>query len=155
MKFSNALDRKLEEIQRPPVPPVGHYIWQVSKHPEIDEFESKNTGGTFERVTFQLVIVQAGEDVDPDDLREYGNVQGFQSRKTFLFSNSDDDKANFERSMFNLRRFLGHCGVDESLALNEAMAASVGQQVMAELTHRPDPNDPEVIYAEVGKTAEA
>lgn len=153
MKFTNALDRKLEEIKRPPVPPIGHYIWQVTKHPEIDEFESNKTGGTFERVTFQLAVAQAGDDVDTDDLAEYGNVQGFQSRKTFLFSNNEDDKANFERSMFNLRRFLGHLGVSAGLALNEALAASVGQQVLGELTHRPDPNDPEVVYAEVGKTA--
>lgn len=154
MKFSDALDRKLEEIKRPPVLPVGHYIWQISKHPEIDEFESQKTGGTFERVTFQLTCAAASDDVDPDDLEAYGNVQGAQSRKTFLFSNNPDDKAAFERSMFNLRRFLDHCGVDDSLPMNEALAASVGQQFLAELTHRPDPNDPEIVYAEVGRTAQ-
>lgn len=154
MKFSQALDRKLEEIRRPPVLPVGHYVWQVSKHPEIDEFESSKTGSTFERVTFQLSCVQASDDVDQDDLANYGNVQGTQNRKTFLFSNSPDDKAAFERSMFNLKRFLDHCGVDGDMPMNEALAASVGQQFLGELTHRPDPNDPEVIYAEVGKTAQ-
>jgi hypothetical protein len=154
MKFTEALDRKLEDIKRPPNPPVGHYIWQVSKHPDIDEFESSRTGGTFERITFQITAVSAGEDVDTDDLQEYGNVAGYTSRKTFLFSSSEDDKAAFERSMFNLRRFLGHCGVSDNLSLSEALAASVGQQFMGELTHRPDPNDPEIIYAEVGRTAE-
>lgn len=153
MKFSDALDRKLEEIKRPPVLPLGHYVWQISKHPEIDEFESTRTGTTFERVTFNITCVQASDDVDTDDLANYGNVQGAQNRKTFLFSNNPDEKAAFERSMFNLRRFLDHCGVDESLPLNEALAASVGQQFLGELTHRPDPNDPEIIYAEVGKTA--
>lgn len=154
MKFSDALDRKLEEIKRPPVLPIGHYIWQVEKHPEIDEFDSTKTGTKFERVTFSLTCVQASDDVDPDDLADYGNVQGSKNRKTFLFSNSPDDKASFERSMFNLRRFLDHCGVDENLAMNEALAASVGTQVLGELTHRPDPNDPEVVYAEIGKTAQ-
>jgi hypothetical protein len=153
MKFSDALDRKLEEIKRPPVLPAGHYIWQITKHPEIDEFESSKTGGTFERVTFNLACVAASDDVDPDDLANYGNVQGAGNRKTFLFSNSPDDKAAFERSEFNLRRFLGHCGVDETLSFSEALAASVGQQFLGELTHRPDPNDPEIIYAEVGRTA--
>lgn len=154
MKFSDALDRKLEEIQRPPVLPTGHYIWQVSKHPEIDEFESTRTGDTFERVTVQVSCVSASDDVDPDDLANYGSVQGATNRKTFLFTNNPEKKADFERAMFNLRRFLGHCGVSEDLAMNEALAASVGQQFLGELTHRADPNDPEVIYAEIGRTAE-
>lgn len=154
MRFSDSLDRKLEEINRPPNLPLGHYIWQVSKHPSIDEFDSSKTGGKFERVTFQVTCVSASDDVDADELAAYGNVQGAQNRKTFLFSNSEDDKANFERSMFNLRRFLGHCGIDEGMALNEAFAASVGQQFLGEITHRPDPNDSEIIYAELGKTAE-
>lgn len=152
MRFSEALDRKLEEVKRPPNLPVGHYIWQISKHPDFDEFDGRD-GGKFERVTFQLSCVQASDDVDPDELASYGNVQGALNRKTFLFNNSDDDKANFERSMFNLKRFLEHAGVDQSLSLSEALAASVGAQFLGELTHRPDPKDPEVIYAEVGKTA--
>lgn len=153
MRFSQALDRKLEEVKRPPNLPVGHYVWQVAKHPEVDEFESSRTGGTFERITFQITCVAASDDVDPYELAAYGNVQGAQNRKTFLFSNSEDDKAAFERSMFNLKRFLGHCGVDESLSISEALAASVGQQFMGEVTHRPDSNDQEVVYAEVGRTA--
>lgn len=152
MRFSSALDRKLEEVKRPPNPPVGHYIWQITKHPSVDEFEGRD-GTAFERVTFNITVVAAGDDVDTDELAEYGNIQGYQSRKTFLFSGDEEDKAGFERSMFNLKRFLEHCGVDQSLSLAEALAASVNQQFMGELTHRPDPKDPEVIYAEVGKTA--
>lgn len=152
MRFSAALDRKLEEVKRPPNLPVGHYIWQVSKHPEVDEFDGRD-GNKFERVTFNITCFAAMDDVDTDELAEYGNVQGALNRKTFLFSTNEDDKANFERSMFNLKRFLEHCGVDQSLSLSEALAASVGQQFVGELTHRPDPKDPEVIYSEVGKTA--
>ena len=154
MKFTEALDRKLEDIKRPPNPPVGHYIWQVAKHPDMDEFESRNTGTHFERITFQVSVVSPSDDVDTDDLADYGNVTGYTSRKSFMFSSDEDDKASFERSMFNLRRFLGHCGVDPELSLSEALAATVGQQFLGELTHRPDPQDSEIIYAEVGKTAE-
>lgn len=154
MKFSAALDRKLEEIKRPPNLPVGHYTFQVTKHPELDEFESNKTGGRFERVTFTMQCVAASDDVDTDDLAAYGNVSGAQMRKTFLFTQSEDDKASFDRSVFNLRRFLGHLGVDESLSLGEAFAAAVNAQCLGEVTHRPDPNDPEIIYAEIGRTAE-
>ena len=154
MKFSDALDRKLEDVKRPPNLPVGHYTWQVNKLPEIDSFDSSRTGTTFERITFQMTCVEARDDVDADDLNDFGNVQGALNRKSFLFSADEDDKAAFERSMFNLRRFLGHLGVDESLSVTEALSASVGAQCVGELTHRPDPSDPEIIYAEIGRTAE-
>lgn len=151
MKFTDALDRKTEEIQRPPNPPVGHYTWQVKKHPDTDQFESRNTGKTFDRVSFQMACVEASDDVDPDDLSDYGNVAGFVTSKSFLFDNADETA--FERSMYNLKRFLEHLGVDESLSVGEALAASVGAQCLGELKHRPDPSDPEVIYAEMGRTA--
>jgi hypothetical protein len=154
MRFSDALDRSLEEIKRPPNLPIGHYIWQIEKHPDMDEFTSSRTGDPFERITFNLICAGASDDVDTDLLAEYGNPAGARNRKTFMFSNNEEEKASFDRSMFNLRRFLGHCGVDEGLSIGEALAASVGQQFLGELTHRPDPNDTEIIYTEIGKTAE-
>lgn len=154
MRFSDALDRKLEDIKRPPNLPVGHYVWQVQKHPDMDDIESSKTGMTYDRIVFQLSCISASDDVDEDELADFGNVQGQVQRKTFMFPTDEEEKASFERTMFNLRRFLGHLGVDENLPLSEALANSVGQQCLGELTHRPDPNDPEVVYAEVGKTAE-
>ncbi len=154
MKFSDSLDRKLEEIKRPANPPVGHYTWQINKHPDIDEFTSR-AGEDFETVIFQIVCVAPADDVDPDELTEFGDVKGYRSRKKFLFGDSEKDQTMFDRSMFNIRRFLGHCGVSENLSLTEALAASVGTQFLGELNHRPDADDTEVIYAEVGTTAEA
>lgn len=152
MKFTDALDRKMEEVKRPPNPPVGHYTWQVKKHPDSDSFDSRNSGKTFDRLEFQMSCVEPSDDVDTDDLAEYGNVAGFLTRKSFLFDNEDEQA--FERSLYNLKRFLEHLGVDaDSMSLSEALAATVGAQCLGELKHRPDPNDPEIIYAELGKTA--
>lgn len=154
MDFTQSLDRKLEEIERPPNLPIGHYIWQINKVPEQDDFESKTTGNKFNRVTVQCVCVEPTDDVDEDDLAAYGKVAGAMNRKSFLFSDPDDDPAAFQRSLFNIRRFLGHCGVDESLTVNEGLSDLMGKTFMGELTHRADPNDPEIVYAEIGKTAE-
>lgn len=152
MKFTDALDRRLEDVKRPPNPPVGHYTFQVSKHPENSSFDSKATGKTFDRVEFQMKILEARDDVDPDDLEEYGDVAGFTTRNSFLFDN--EDETAFDRSLFNLKRFLhDHLGVDPALSVSEALAAAVGAQCIGELKHRPDPNDPEVVYAELGRTA--
>jgi len=153
MNFTDALDRKMEEVKRPPNLPTGHYIWQINKVPEQETFESSRTGTTFNRLTFQVACVSAMDDVDPDDLEEYGNVAGTLNRKSFLFTQDPEEKAQFERSIFQLKRFLEHCGVDESLSLLEGTNDVVGNQFVGEITHRPDPNDTEVIYAEIGRTA--
>jgi len=100
-----------------------------------------------------MACVEATHDVDPDELEEFGNVAGFVTTKSFLFDN--EDETAFQRSEYNLKRFLEHLGIDESLSLGEALAASVNAQCMGELKHRPDPNDPEIVYAELGKTAQA
>lgn len=152
-RFSDSLDRKAEEIQRPPTLPVGHYVFQVKEAPEIEEFESAKTGDTFERVQYLLTCIEASDDVDPDELNDYGNVQGATLRKTFLFNVSEGKEADYARSEFNLKRFLvEHCGCSEDQTIAELLNDAVGNQVMAEVTHRPDPNDPEVVYAEIGRT---
>lgn len=153
MRFTESLDRNLEEIKRPPNLPIGHYIWQVQKHPEIVEREGAN--GSFQIVKFPLVCVSPDEDVDPDELEEYGNVEGAIITRDFLFSNAPEDKAKFEQSMFQLRRFLGHLGLSEGMNLSEALAASVGRQLKGKVRHRPDPNDPEIVYQDIERTAEA
>lgn len=150
-KFTDALDRRGEDIKRPPNPPVGHYTWQVQKQPSNESFEAKSSGKTFDRVAFPMVIVEASDDVDPDELKEFGNPAGFMSSKTFLFDNEDEQA--FERSLNNLKRFLEHLGVDTGQELGQMLSDSVGAQCLGELKHRPDPTDSEIIYAELGKTA--
>jgi hypothetical protein len=144
----------MEEVERPAALPVGHYICQVTKQPEMEEFTSSKSGVTFDRVTFQLSVVAPHDDVDPDELSDFGNVAGQPLRKAFLFSRDEGDKANFERSEFNLRQFLSeHLGLDAGLSFSEAFAEAVNAQCLTEVRHRPDPNDPEIIYAEAGRTA--
>ena len=154
MDFTSSLDRKMEEVERPPVRPVGHYICSVKQHPDIDDIVSKKDGREFTKVEFIMEIVSAGEDVDPDELAEYGNPKGGQLRKAFIFSKDADDAAGQARSEYNLKRFLNeHLGLDEDLTFREAFAAATGTQCLVELKHRPDPENPEVLYEEAGKTA--
>jgi hypothetical protein len=151
MNFTESLDRKLEDIQRPPNLPVGHYVWQVTKMPEIQTRDGAN--GTFDIVKFMLTCVSAHDDVDPDELAEYGDPAGAVVSRDFIFSQSPDDKTKFEQSMFNMRRFFQHLGLDESLTVSQSMEASLNQQVLGKIRHRPDPKDPEVVYQEIASTA--
>lgn len=150
MRFADSLDRQVEDIVQPPNMPIGTYTFTVTKHPESEEIAQ----GRFEKLTFLLGAISATDDVDADDLAAYGNVNGTILRKDFLFPTAEDEATSFDRTLNNVKRFLEHCGVDVSSgSLKEAIAASVGAQVLAEVRHRPNPNDESMVFQEIGRTA--
>jgi hypothetical protein len=151
-RFSDALTTKVEDFERPPNLPAGHYTFQVLKHPDISVFESRD-GVQFDRVTYTCAPVAAGEDVDPDDLAKFGDFTKVQVRKQFLIPDGEQDAAGHDSSMYRHRQFLEHMGISEDVALGEALAESVGAQFLGELTHRPDKQNPEIVYQEIGRTA--
>jgi len=151
-RFSDIMDRKLEDVKRPPNLPVGHYTWQIIKHPDLNDGVTRE-GVPYDRVTFSATPVEPGNDVDADELEAFGPIQKTQVRKQFFIPDSDADNAGHERGVYNLKRFLSHCGIAEDAALSEALANSVNAQFFGELVHKPDQEDPEVIYQEIGRTA--
>ena len=158
MKFSDSLNRRMDDIKQPMPLPIGHYIWAIEKMPDVDTFTSKD-GDEFERVTFQIACAGVAtdfEDVDEDELAEYGDPAGARNRKTFLFNTNPEKENDFDRSLAGLKRFLGHAGMpvdDDSKSLEELIAESIGMQFYGQVTHRLDPKDDEIVYAEVGRTA--
>lgn len=152
MRFADALDRRGEEIERPPLAPVGTYLWTVSKMPEMDTIAD----GRFDVVDFQLKCIAPQDDVDPDALAEYGSIAGLSRRHRFLFNT--EDEANFNRTLFNMKRFIKeHLLVEnfDSIPMKEALAQCVNAQCLASIRWRPDPRDPEIMYDEIDRTAPA
>jgi len=148
-RFADMLDRKAEDIKAPPAVPLGHYLFQVKKHPDKEEIKAQS-GIVYDRLRFQAVIVSAQE-VDEDDLEAFGKVQGIPMRVDFWFNTEDDNK--FEGSMDRLKRFLVALGIfEDGIDLSEALAASPGAQFLGEVTHTPDPKDSERIYSEISRT---
>lgn len=151
--FTQALNVKVDEIERPPLPPVGHYIFKVSKPAQFGDVGN----GRFDTVDFMLQGVEAQDDVDTEALAEVGGPASINLRHRFMFNKGDDDesKANANRTLFNLRTFLEkHLGLDiEGVTLKEAIDQAVGMQCMANVQYRPDRDNPEVVYAEIGRTA--
>lgn len=149
-RFSEILDRNLETIKRPPPPPQGYYVARVTKMPDPAE-EMSTKVGTMEKLTIQLELVRA-EEVDDDELREYGDPAGVPLRRDFLFSLEDENRA--KQTEFQLRRFLEHTGADQgATTVQEAFANLPNAQVLVEVSHRADPNDPEIVYPEIRRTA--
>lgn len=152
MDFNSVLKTKVSEIERPPLVPHGTYIGAISKVPTPREISGANFSGSV--VDFNIRLMQAQDDVDADALREFGSLKSAMVQHSFMF-NKDDDNA-FQRTLFNMRRFLEDTlkidlsdGKDLSQALNE----SVNRQFMVTLKWEPDKNNKEIMYARVAKTA--
>lgn len=152
MRFKDSLDRKAEEIQRPPNLPIGHYVFAVQKHPEIDDFTNAD-GQTSDRVNFTCVLVQPTDDVDTDELAEFGKVEGTLLRKTIWIADGDQDPAGHEKGMFQLKQFFKTLGLDESMTIGESLAACVNTQFIGEVIRKQDKEDPEIQYDNLGRTA--
>lgn len=142
--FDEMLDRKAEDVKAPPLLPVGTYTVRVKKHPDIVDKEE------FEIVEFQLEAMEA-DNVDPVELEEYGKVQGFPLRMSFLFPKDPERKRDNESALNRLKTFMSTLGVPEDGSIREMMAQTPNTQCLAEVIHVPDKTDPEVVYANIRK----
>ena len=155
MRFQDALDRKGEEIERPPLVPIGTYLWTVSGVPDMATIAD----GRFDVVDFKLKCLAPQEDVDPDALEEFteksGSLQGLVRRHRFLFSTEDEGK--FKATEFRMKTFVEqHLGVSMvGKSWKESLAECPNHQCLASIKWRPDPRDTEIMYDEIDRTAPA
>lgn len=148
-KFSDALDRSMDEIKRPPPLPIGNYIFRVTKVPEPPrEIEGK----TFEILSIPVAVVSALDDVDQDDLREFGKVEGAPTKVDFIFNTDPNEERAYEMTLNRLKDFLDRVGA-EGATLKERIGNVANLQFIGEIGHRPDPNDASNVYSEIRKTA--
>jgi hypothetical protein len=148
MNFADALNTTVSDIKRPPLMPQGTYDWIVTGF-KMDTIAQ----GAWDVVDFTLKAIEAHDDVDPEDLANFGNVAGQVRTRRFMFDTQD--KAKFERSLFDIKQFCTvHCGVegDDNVSLKELIAATTNQKVSATIGWRADKTNPEVQYDEIKKT---
>jgi hypothetical protein len=149
MDFRSVATKLVDDIQRPPLPPAGMYVFQITKLPKIDTTKD----GKWDIVEYQVRGVGAHADVDEEELQKYGGAGKILSRVAFLFNK--EDETEFKRAEYNHKRFLEEhvkC-VNGGEQIMEAMNNSVNQQFLGEIKWTPDKNDPEVFHANIGRTA--
>lgn len=150
MNFADIATRKVEEIERPPLPPVGTYRWLVTKLPEQSKVGKDDQ---YDVVTFYVKAVEALDNVDMESYK--GEVNGILLRKAFLFDTLDE--AKFEQTLFNLRTFLEkHLRCAEAgTTINEALNAAVNGEFLGDVRWTQDKRDEsgETFQAEIGRTA--
>jgi len=145
------MDRAAESVERPPLAPLGDYVFQVTALPETRELTSPK--GSWDVLEFPLQGVRPTDDVDPDLFKAYGEARNIRVRKSFLFTKDQSDKAAIEQTTFNLKTFLvDHLGGDPSLTIKELINSAVNKQCIGTLRYRAG-DDPTVQYHDLGKTA--
>lgn len=152
LDFTEALDINTDDIERPPLPPIGHYTWQITDY-ALGEINSNN--GSWDTVDFTVQCIEAMEDVDPDKLEDAGGVASIRLRQRFMYpkGTTPEDELNKKRTLSRLKMFLvEHCGM-ESGKLKTIIAESKGCTFLADIRHRPNRDDPENPFAELGRTA--
>lgn len=148
--FDDILDKTLESVERPPLAPIGEYIFQVTKLPEPRDLDSPK--GSWKVVEFPMQAVRPTDSVDPDMMAAYGEAKNIRVRNTFMFDKNDE--AASAQTEFRLKTFLqDHLGIPSNMSLKEALNASVNKQCIGTLRYRADANSPDIQYHDLGKTA--
>lgn len=148
MDFRSVATKMKDEIKRPPLPPVGSYIFQVLKLPAIET----STDGKWDFVNYQVRGVGVHSDVDEEELQKYGGPGKILSRVGFIFNK--EDEVEFQRTEFQHRRFLEDalkCWGDGENVM-QAMNNAVNKQFVGQIAWKADKNDPEVFHANITKT---
>lgn len=147
--FSSILDRtSTGKVERPKALPVGTYYAVVDGPPRQDKSSKKGTPF----VEFKLKLIQAGEDVDADDLERVltradgstKNIQDLSVNATFYLT---------EDALWRLDEFLiEDLEIDmEGRTRASAISDAIGKQVMVTLKH--EPSDDGQIYHRIRSTA--
>lgn len=148
LNFADALDTKVEDIERPPLLPIGTYRWMVTKQPEIDTIAD----GRFDVCDFSLKCLGPTDDVDSSELQAFGDLSNVHRRFRFLFNK--EDEASFKKTEFYLKQFLvDHLGIPEKGTMKELLANALNQSCLGTVRWRPDKTNPEIMYDEISRTA--
>lgn len=147
--FSDIAQTKVEDVERPPLPPVGDYRWRVTRLPS----NRKSQDEQWEFLTFPCKAIEAMDNVEIADYP--GDIANITLDKQFVFNCNDE--AEFDKTMFQVRQFLEkHLRVAEpGMSIAECLNASVNAEFIGAVAWSQDKRDEtgETMQARLGRTA--
>ncbi len=147
LNFADVASKKVADVERPPLPPVGTYRWAITKLPS----HVTSGDGKWDILTVPLRALEALDDVDMSDYK--GDVKDIVNSKRFMFNK--EDETEFEKTLYQVRTFFEKhvkCA-QEGDTIGQMLNNSVNQQVLGSITWNQDKNDPELFHANIGRTA--
>lgn len=136
--FLDALNTRISDIEKPKLMPVGTYVWAVTKpHKETTSKDGK--WFTIEVPCVAKMPYDAAEDVDMDELAEFGPLKSAPNSLRFMLDLQAEGTIAQEKFMYGLKRFLIdtlRVEGDEDATLKELLAKMVGSEFIAQASHR-------------------
>lgn len=144
--FADILNKPSNEVEKPKPLPAGTYTAVVKGQPRFDKSQKKQTPF----VEFTLGILAAGEDIDPDELKEsLGETPlGDKTMKnTFYLTDT---------SLWRLKDFLEALGLDVNTdaSLAQLIEETPGMQCTITIGHRAS-EDGRSMFAEIKNVSAA
>lgn len=139
-KFASILDKPVEEIEAPKPLPVGTYVAVVQGPPEHGKSAKKET--PFVRFTYK--ILQAGEDVDTEELEAFGELGEKTMKDTYYLT----DEAGYR-----LKDTLANMGLElkDGQTMRALLDETPGCQLGIYVKHEAS-DDGQKVYANIGST---
>lgn len=146
--FADILNKRADEVEAPKPVPVGTYLASIDPSPKID--------GEKGTVMFTLSLISPQDDVDPEQLAEFGGVQGRKMFHTLWFLAKEDsgEEGQKRQDYRNKKFFVDTLGMDESASFGQMIPDAVGRQLLITVNHTPS-QDGTQMYANIKSTAKA
>jgi hypothetical protein len=131
LDWNTLAQTKVNEVERPPLRPQGHYVGVISGKGETGESSKKGT--LF--VTFPVQISEALDDVDADELQVSGGAN-FKGEITFWLS---------PKALWMFTEFGKGMGASDELNVLELAEwlGDCGEQIVFQGTHEPNERNPD------------
>lgn len=137
--LNSILDMPSSAVRFPKLP-VGSYVGVVQGMPRYDASTRKGT----KFVEFQIKLFEACEDVDPDELEEFGLIADKQLPLTFYY----ETEGGYRR----LSAFLDNCDIADKGTLRQRIEETSGKTLIVQVKHTPS-QDGMSVYAQIDGTA--
>lgn len=143
--FGGILSMPAQDAERPPTLPRGYYVCSVR---DFKDDKSSKQQTPFTRFNLEVLSVWEKEGVmqaDEDEIEEFGDVKGAVLPVDFYHT---------EKSIYRLKEFLEHCGVDlsDGKSFSQAIPETRNCQIVARVTHQTS-QDGSATFARVSGTA--
>lgn len=137
-QFASTLDEAPTEVKSFPLIPVGTYLCRVGQWENNDKEEGY--------IEVPFTLLQALEDVDPEELEAIGGLDGEQVIKRRYFTS--------EKAAFFIDQLHQDCGIDLSQPLTRRarMDMIINAEVLGVVTHGSSKKNPGRVYANIDRT---
>ncbi len=135
--FNKILTKQASAIEKPKPLPVGTYL---CNNPQLPKFIGIGKNET-PAAQFQLVVLQPGDDVDMEQLKEFGEYKGKNVRHNMFLSEAAEYRTKEELcTAFAIE--------EGDKTLGQLFNETVNKQVYVKIKHRPSDDGTEM-YSEV------